>query len=263
MRLLKGRFFNQQDQERSAEVVIINEALANTLFPGQDAVGKRLQGATPEGMLIVGVVSDVRQVRLTAKPSPELYAPVAQSNRNLTQSMTLMVKTAASPSALTSSVRQAVLDTDAAQPVYAVKTLDAVIAESVSDRRLNMLLLSALASVALFLAVIGLYGVMSSVVAQHTREIGIRLALGAQRSDVLKLVVGQGLGLTLIGLIVGLAGSFALTRLMANLLFGVTATDPLTFVGVSILLIIVALLSCCLPAHRAAKIDPMVALRHE
>jgi putative ABC transport system permease protein len=165
------------------------------------------------------------------------------------------------PLALTSAVRAAVLAVDSAQPVYAVKTLEAVVAESVSDRRLNMLLLSVLAGVALFLAIIGMYGVMVSVVTQHTRELGIRMALGAQASDVLKLVLGQGLVLTLIGVVVGIAGALALTRLLANMLFGVTATDPLTFLGVAVLQVSVALLACYIPARLATKVDPMVVLR--
>jgi putative ABC transport system permease protein len=261
MRLLAGRFFDQRDQERSAEVGIINQTLASMLFPGQDAVGKRLRSNTPEGILVVGVVSDVRQVSLLAKASPELYAPLTQCAGYLTQSMTLMVKTTVEPLALTSAVRAAVLAVDSAQPVYAVKTLEAVVAESVSDRRLNMLLLSVLAGVALFLAIIGMYGVMVSVVTQHTRELGIRMALGAQASDVLKLVLGQGLVLTLIGVVVGIAGALALTRLLANMLFGVTATDPLTFLGVAVLQVSVALLACYIPARLATKVDPMVVLR--
>ena len=263
MRLLAGRFFDQKDQERSPQVAIINQALANSLFPGQDAVGRRLQGNTDEGILIVGVVSDVKQISLLANASPELYAPVAQSGANLTQEMSLMVKASGDPLALTPAVRQAVLAVDPVQPVYAATTLEAVVAGSFSDRRLNMLLLSVLASVALFLAVIGLYGVMSSVVTQSTREIGIRIALGAQNSDVLKLIVGQGLILTMAGVALGVAGAFALTRLMATLLYGVTPTDPLTFTGVSILLLAVALLASYLPARRAMKADPLVALRYE
>jgi putative ABC transport system permease protein len=263
MRLLAGRFFDARDQTGSTEVAIINQVLAHTLFPGQDAIGKRLQGNTAAGTLVVGVISDVRQISLLAKAAPELYAPVAQSAGHLTQSMSLMVKTTAEPLALASAVREAVLEVDRTQPVYAVKTLDAVIAESVSERRLNMLLLSVLAGVALFLAVIGLYSVLSSVVTQHTREIGIRLALGAQSGDVLKLVVGQGLRLTLIGVVIGAAGAFVLTRWLANLLFEVTPTDPLTFSAVSVLLIVVALLACFLPAWRATKVDPLVALRYE
>jgi putative ABC transport system permease protein len=177
--------------------------------------------------------------------------------------MSLVVRAAADPEALVSAVRNAVREIDPAQPLFNVKTMEAVVADSVSDRRLNMLLLGIFAAVALTLAMIGIYSVMSYTVSQHTREIGIRMALGAQPMDVLKLVVGQGMGLTLVGVGIGVAGAFGLTRLMATLLYGVTATDPLTFALVSALLMVVALLACCVPARRATKVDPMVALRTE
>jgi ABC-type antimicrobial peptide transport system permease subunit len=175
----------------------------------------------------------------------------------------LVARTASDPLSFVAAIKEQVWGIDKDRPVYGINTMNRLLAESIATQRFNTLLLASFAALALLLAEIGIYGVMSYSVSQATREIGIRIALGAQRRDVLKLVVGRGLALTLVGAPVGVAGAFGLTRLMANLLFGVMATDPLTFIGVSVLLVVMALLACYLPARRATKVDPMVALRYE
>jgi putative ABC transport system permease protein len=177
--------------------------------------------------------------------------------------MSLVVRSKSDPTGLAEALRQQVLGVDPNQPVYNVKTMENVIDDSMSASRMNTMLLSIFAGLAMILAMIGIYSVMSYTVTQNTREIGIRMALGAQARDVLKLIVGQGLVLTLIGVVVGVAAAFGLTRLMSSLLYGVTTTDPLTFVIVSVILVAVAVISCYLPARRATKVDPMVALRYE
>ncbi|MGH9940549.1 MAG: FtsX-like permease family protein, partial [Blastocatellia bacterium] len=194
----------------------------------------------------------------------EVFIPVTQSQFMFSvQSMSMVVRASTEPTALTSAIRQAVKAVDPQQPIYQVQTMEEVIANSISNQRLNMLLLGLFAALAALLAALGIYGVMSYTVAQNTREVGIRMALGAQARDVLRLVVGQGMALTLLGVAVGLAGAFALTRWLETLLFGVRPTDPLTFVGVSVMLIVVALVSCAIPAWRATKVDPLIALRYE
>jgi putative ABC transport system permease protein len=262
--LIGGRFFTTQDQSRSAPVVIVNQTLAKQYLQGQDPIGKRIRVIGNDWRTVVGVVGDVRQSGVTQTARAEVFVPIPQAIWTpLTQTMSLAVRAEAEPEALISAVRNAVKEIDPAQPVFNVKTMEAVVADSVSDRRLNMLLLGIFAGVALTLAVIGIYSVMSYTVSQHTREIGIRMALGARPMDVLMLVVGQGMGLTLVGVCLGVAGAFGLTRLMETLLYGVTATDPLTFAVISALLVVVALVACCVPARRATKVDPMIALRNE
>ena len=262
--LISGRFFTAQDQSDSAPVVIVNQTLARRFLPGQDPIGKRIRAIGKDWRTVIGVVGDVRQSGVTQAARAEIFVPLTQAIFTpLTQTMSLAVRADANPEALISAVRNTVREVDPAQPVFNVKTMEAVVADSISDRRLNMLLLGIFAAVALTLAMIGIYSVMSYTVSQHTREIGVRMALGARPLDVLKLVVGQGMVLTLAGVGLGLAGAFGLTRLMATLLYGVTATDPMTFVIVSALLVIVALLACYVPARRATKVDPMVALRGE
>src|SRR5262245_28429709 len=262
--LMSGRFFTAEDQSDSQPVVIVNQALAQRYLPGQAPIGKRIRAIGNDWRTVVGVVGDVRQSGVTQAVRAEVFVPVTQATWTpLTQTMSLVVRADAEPEALISAVRNAVREVDPAQPVFNVKKMEMVVADSVADRRLNMLLLGIFAAVALTLAVIGIYSVMSYTVSQHTREIGIRMALGARPTDVLKLVIGQGMSLTLVGVGLGVAGAFGLTRLMATLLYGVAATDPLTFAVVSALLMVVALLACCVPARRATKVDPMVALRTE
>jgi putative ABC transport system permease protein len=197
---------------------------------------------------------------LNQEPRPEYYLPHAQTPDF---SLTTVVRTTGDPFAIVGAVRNEVRSLDSELPVDRVKTLDQYLAESVAQPRFNTLLLALFAGTALILTVIGLYGVMAYSVAQRTREIGVRIALGAQTGDVLRLIVGQGMKLTLLGVIIGLVASLALTRLMKSLLYGVSPTDPLTFAGIALLLTVVALVACWAPARRAAKVDPMVALRYD
>jgi putative ABC transport system permease protein len=262
--LVSGRTFNARDQQGSEPVAIVNETFARRLIPNQDPLGKYIKDDQEPGIKIVGVVGDVKQFGLIAPTIPELYTPYTQPpGPGTTQTMTLVVRTSGDPEALGPVLRKEVLSVDPAQPVYEVQTMQTVIGKAVSYQRLNMQLLGIFATLAMILAVIGIYSVMSYQVSQHTHEIGIRMALGAQPWHVLRLILREGLTLTLIGVVLGVAGAFALTRLLASLLFGVRASDPLTYVMVSLLLIFVALLACILPARRATKVDPLIALRYQ
>jgi putative ABC transport system permease protein len=267
IRLLKGRHLSEQDFTGTAPVVIINQAFARAFFPGQDAIGKRLKmGETSDSpfpwMTVAGIVGDVKHTSLEADARPEIYRPFLR-NRDAERKMTFAVRTTQNPAELVAAIRQQIQTLDRDQPIANVATMEQLFDQSVARRRFSLLLLGIFAVTALILASVGIYGVISYTVTQSTREIGIRMALGAEPRDVLKLVVGQGLVLTLIGVAAGAAGAFGLTRLMANLLFDVTPTDPLTFIIVSVLLAAVALFACYIPARRAAKVDPMVALRCE
>ncbi len=263
--VLRGRSFGAQDNPQTEAVAVINEALAREAWPDQDAVGKRLRlfpyDATAPTITVIGVVKDVRQSELQAVARPEVY-------RSYTQVMTfpprdLVVRTQVAPLNLAASLRQAVQTVDANQPISNLRTMEQVLADSLAEERFNLLLLAGYAGLAVLLAAIGIYGVMSYLVTQNRREIGIRMALGAQPGDVLRLVIGQGFSLTMIGIVIGLAASWGLTRLMKALLYGVTATDPLIFASVALGLLGIALLACYLPARRALRVDPMVALRYE
>jgi putative ABC transport system permease protein len=264
--LVKGRDFTARDDKQATPVIIVNEAFAQKFFPGEDPLGKRIKPGIatdetkPVMREIIGVVGDVKHKSLSASADPEGYVPEAQIPFD---TMTLVVKTSVPAESITSAVRNEVYALDKDLPVYTVKTMDNYLAASVAQPRFNTLLLALFAGLALVLTVVGLYGVMSYAVVQRTHEMGIRLALGAQTRDIFKLVIGQGMLLALVGVGLGLIGAFALTRIMASLLFGVRATDPLTFGTVSVLMIGVALLACYVPARRATRVDPMVALRYE
>jgi putative ABC transport system permease protein len=265
--LMKGRAFTEQDRAGAPDVMIINEALARRYFPDEDPVGKRLIGnrlqllggdeVTRE---IVGVVADVRHFGLDAEARPEMYFPY---NQDPWPGAYVAVRAASDPAAMAAAIRNQIWAVDKDQPIYNVKVMGRRVAESTMQRRFNMLLLAVFASVALALAAVGVYGVMSYSVTQRTHEIGIRMALGAQSADVLKLVVSQGMALALAGVGVGLGAALALTRLMSSLLYGVSATDPVTFAVIPLVLTGVALVACFVPARRATKVDPMIALRYE
>lgn len=262
--LLKGRALIEQDNRTSPLVMIISEAAARKFWPDEDPIGKRVSyyegGGTRRWREIVGIVKDMRHNSLRSEPKPEMYVPHLQMP---TSSMSLLVRTAGEPLNVVAAVRGQIRLVDKDLPLYDIKPMTQVLSAAVARDRFNLLLLGIFASVALILATVGLYGVMSYTVTQNTREIGIRMALGAQQQQILKLVLGQALVLTLVGVVIGLAAAWALTRVMSNLLFSVTATDPLTFIGASFLLIAVAPLACYLPARRATKVDPIVALRYE
>jgi putative ABC transport system permease protein len=261
--LLQGRNFNEHDVKGSLPVAIINEAAARTAFAGEDPIGKYILNIGPksEKLQIVGVVGNVRHLGLHKAPRPEIYQPLGQA---IWPSVFVAIRTAAAnPLTLLPSVQNAVWSVNKDVPLGNVRTMQDVIAGSVMQRKFTMLLLTLFAGLALVLAAIGLYGVISYSVSQRTREIGIRMALGAARRDVLNLIVRQGMLLTSAGVVVGILASLGVTRLLSNLLFGVSATDISTFVALSLLLALIALFACWLPARRASSVDPMIALRAE
>jgi len=268
--LLKGRYFTEQDQRGGGGgvgVAIINETLAGRYFPNEDPIGKYISniGANqndgdPERWEIVGVIGDVRHSSLTRPANPELYLPYQQNSWSWGN---FFVRTTNDPAALTRSFTEAIRSGDKTVPVTNVQPLTQAISDTVAQSRFYTLLFALFGATGLLLTLTGIYGVISYTVSQQTQEIGIRMALGARARDVLKLVIGQGMVLTLIGAGLGLLGALGLTRLMQTLLFGVSATDPLVFAGVAALLALVALVACYVPARRAAKVDPMVALRCE
>jgi len=260
-KLRRGRLFNEQDTERTAPVVLINESLAARFLPGRDAVGQRLAIGGGDPLEIVGVVANVMNEDIDDPAEPNLYLPYSQDTR--WTRFTLVVRGASDPAPLVGVIRAALAALDPNLAVSDIKTLQQVIDERTSPKRAMMWMMGIFGLMALAMAAVGTYAVMAYSVAQRTHEIGVRIALGARGSDVIKLVVKQGLLLTIIGIAIGLAGAFAMARAMAELLYGVTATDPLTFIGITALLIAVAFLACLIPARRATKVDPMVALRYE
>jgi putative ABC transport system permease protein len=239
--------------------------MARRYWPGEDPIGKRLgigRIQRPEDWTqVVGIVKDVRQFELTAEPRPQMYLPYKQ--RGFFVPEDLVVKTDVEPVSMAATVRNAVWEIDKDQPVSNIRTMEEILLDSIARQRFSMLLLAIFAAVALTLAAVGIYGVMSYSVAQRTHEIGIRMALGAQTGAVLKLAVGYGLKLVIGGVVIGLIAAFALTRVMSTLLYGVTATDPTTFTLISLLLVCVAALASYIPARRATKVDPIIALRYE
>ena len=263
--LLRGRQFTDQDTAKTPNVAVINETMARTYWPGEDAIGKRIGAGRverPEDWIqVIGVVKDVHQFELTAAPRPQMYLSYRQGD--FFPPRDLVVKTDVDPASLAATVRKTVWEIDKDQPVSNIRTMDEILSDSIARQRFSMLLLAIFAGVALTLAAVGIYGVMSYSVAQRTHEIGIRMALGAQTGAVLKLAVGYGMKLVAVGVVAGLVAAFALTRVMSTLLFGVTATDPVTFTVISLLLILVAAIASYIPARRATKVDPIIALRYE
>jgi putative ABC transport system permease protein len=262
--LLQGRAFTAQDTRDSPRVAIVNETFVKRYFPNEDPIGKRFTfgdgGPNARWIAIVGVVRDTKRQGVDQPIRIESWMPLAQSPAG---SMDVVLRTTGDPLALSNSAREAVWSLDRDLPIPRIQTMEQNLSARVAQRRLNMLLLGLFASVALILAAVGIYGVMSYAVTQRTNEIGIRMALGAQTGDVVGLVLRHGMALTLVGVAIGLIATFMLTRLMASLLFGVSATDPITFAAIAALLIGVALVACWIPARRATRVDPMVALRCE
>ena len=269
MTIISGRPFTQQDDQDHPGVAIVNEAFARQYLPQGTALGQRIQPVLPAQIWnnerltsfeVVGIVRNVKSAGWNAESEPTYYLPATQAPF---QAMTILVRTRNDPATLVSALRNAVQTIDPTQPVTNIRTLDQIVSDSIAQPRLNMLLMGLFGGLALILAAVGIYGLMSYSVTERTREIGTRMALGAQVLDVLRLVLKQGMTLALIGEVIGLVGAFALTRVIRGLLFGVAPTDAMTFIAVAAVLTSVALLACYFPARRAAKVDPLVALRHQ
>ena len=262
--VLRGREFEDADTETAPPVAMINARMAREYFPKENPVGKRIKFGHPSDsskwMTIVGVVGDTRLYGLANPSRLEIYVPFRQ---DVPSHMYLVVKSAMDPGALTSSIRGAVREIDKDQAIFGISTMDQLIVNSVSTRRITLILLGLFSTLALVLAAIGIYGVISYSVAQRTHEIGIRMALGAQKMDVMRLVLAQGARIAGAGVAIGLAASLGLTRLLANLLFSVSTADPLTFAAVAMAIILVAMLACYIPARRTLRVDPIIALRYE
>ena len=266
--LLQGRAFDTRDREKTLPVAIVNQALAEHCFPNKNPIGQEIKLGVPDEnkpwLTIVGVVGNVKSTTVFKEMgyvvSPRVYRPYRQ---NAVGSVSIYFRTSLSPAALVPAIRRGVWDLDNNLPPPTVETMNQWLSQFFSQPRLRAILLGIFAGLALLLAAIGIYGVLSQSVVQRTHEIGIRMALGAQRRDVLKLIIAQGLTLALVGVGIGIVAALGLTRLMASLLYGVKPTDPLTFAGVALLLLAVAFLACYIPARRAAKVDPMEALRYE
>lgn len=271
--LKRGRLLTSKDNEHAPIVIVVDEIFARKYFGNQDPVGKRINFAKERPQAeIVGVVGHVKHWGLDAGSREtiptQFYAPFLQLPDNsmswwATTSVTVVMRTQGAPLGLVGSIRQRMKQMNSEQVIYDEEPVDNILSRSLASRRFSMILLDVFAALALALSCVGIYGVVSYLVGRRTHEIGIRIALGANRSDVLRLVLGEGVKMALIGVAVGLAAAFALTRLMANMLFGVSTTDPLTFGSVAILLILVSLAACYIPARRAMRVDPMIALRYE
>jgi putative ABC transport system permease protein len=263
--LLRGRLLNTHDTANTPPVVLISESLAKSRFQDQDPIGQRLRLGANDGpwSTIVGVVGDVKQTSLTASQTNAVYMTTEQWRLFADRALWLVVRARSDSAALAPAIRQAIWSVDKDQPIVRVATMDQRLAASAAERRFALILFEAFGFVAVVLVAVGLYGVLSASVTERTREIGVRLALGAQKRDVLFLILRQGLTLTLAGVSLGLLASWAVTRLLTKLLYGVSATDPLVFGSVASLLTLVALLACYVPARRAMKVDPLVILRYE
>jgi putative ABC transport system permease protein len=261
--LLRGRNFNDSEVNEARRVVLINEAMARQHFPGEDPIGKRISVEMfeePHPTEIIGIVGDVKHESLVQEVMPTVYFPYAELTYPF---MTLVIQTNGDPAQMSPAVQRELRALDPDQPVSDVRTMNQVMADTLGRARFNTLLLGLFAGLATLLSAVGIFGVMNYSVTLRTREIGIRMALGAQPARVLLLILRQGLLLTLIGIGIGLAGALALSRLMSSLLFGVEATDPTTFAVIVLLLAVVSLIACYIPARRAMRVDPLIALRYE
>jgi predicted permease len=258
----KGRDFTMQEDKEESRVVIVNETFARRFWPGQNPVGKRLSRGGPDDprFEVIGVVKDSKYWTLGEDPQPFVYFPMAREYNN---DVSLVVSTSVEPQSMINTIRREVERLDANLPLYDVKTMSEHLRFALFPLRAGAWVAGGFALLALLLAGLGVYGVMAYAVSQRTREIGLRMALGARGGDVMRMVVRQGMWLALIGLLIGLAGALVLTRLMSSVLYGVSATDVVTFAGVTLLLGSVVLIACYLPARRAAKVDPIIAIRCE
>ncbi len=266
--LRQGRYFEEGDNLQTMPVAIVNETMARQYWRNQDPLGKRFKVGDPDDdipwVTIVGVAADVRQMGPDEPVKAEMYLPYRQITTHIWFApRDLVIRTSVEPMSIVSAVRQEIHMVDPDQPVSNIRTMDEILGEATATRRLGMTLMTIFAALALVLASLGIYGVLSYFVTQHTSEIGVRMALGAQRLDILGLVLKKGMGLSLIGVGIGLISAFGLTRLMKSLLYGVSATDPLTYILIALVLVAVAALACYLPARRAMKVDPISALRYE
>ncbi len=264
----QGRSFNDNDNEQATPVAIVNETMARQYWPGEDALGKRFKVGDPNDPIpwitIVGIAGDVRQMGIDEPVKAEMYLPYRQvSEQHWYAPRDLAIRTSVDPLSIVAAVRNQIHQVDPEQPISNLRTMDQMLAEETGSRQLGMTLLTIFAALALLLGALGIYGVLAYFVVQHTQEIGVRMALGAQARDILGLVLKKGMTLALLGVAIGLAGAFTLTRLMASLVYGVSVTDPLTYAGLALLLSLVAFIACYLPARRATKVDPMVALIYE
>jgi putative ABC transport system permease protein len=262
--LLSGREFAERDLKDAAEVVVINKAMADKFLPGEDPIGKRLQiyPLPPRWREVVGVIGDVKLLGLDAETNPAIYVPLAQSPYPAAmRNSFLVVRTTGGSDSVIAAIRSEMKNVDRGVPVANVRLLEDIVADSVAPRRLNMWLLVAFAGLASLLAAVGIYGVMAYSVTERTNEIGVRMALGASSTDVLRLVLLGGAKVTATGVVAGLAAAFAMTRVMSTLLYRVSPVDPLTFGAISTLIVLVSLLANYIPARKASRVDPMVALR--
>jgi putative ABC transport system permease protein len=268
MTLRQGRFFDDHDGPQSQRVAIINETMARQYWPGEDVLGKQFvpgnYSPDVQWCWIVGVVGDIKEMGLEAPPKAEMFFPYTQMPRvSWNKPQTLVIRTKTDSMSMATAVREAIWSIDRDQPISNIRTVGDILGEDLMPRRIGMTLLGAFAGLALLLASLGIYGILYYSVSQRTHEIGLRMALGAKPLDVLRMVGGSGVALAGLGIAIGLPAALALTRVMSSLLFKVSATDPVVFVSVPLLLIGVSLLASYLPARRATKVDPMVTLRHE
>lgn len=264
IRLLRGRYFTEQDKDDGAQVVIIDETMARRYWPSEEPIGQRLKMGDAASnfpwLQIVGVVGHLKNYGVTEESRVEMFRPYTQFQSN---TISLVVRTSGDPTAMAGAVRNQIANIDKDQPVYNIRTMDELLATTVAPRRLSVVLLGAFAVLALLLEAIGVYSVLAHSVTERTHEIGIRMALGAQRSSIMRLIMRQGMSLVVVGMAVGLAGAFMFNYVVASLLFGVTTRDPISYMGGLMVLVMVAFLACYLPAKKATRVDPMVAIRHD